>query len=139
MAEKLIIRGDSYTSLRPLYTYTFVNDEGGPMNFTGCSIRTTYKEATTDPNVDTTDTSAAIKHDLVIDESGAVIVSNGLTLVAGVAGGIIQEVLTRTETLALPLGVTLKSDLELTTPDEVVTFISDDTVKAIDAYTNRAS
>lgn len=137
MAEKVIIRGDSYTSLRPLYTYTLVNELGDPFNLTGCSVRTTYKESPTDPNTDTTDTTAAIAHDLVIDGTGTVTVSNGLTLVDGAAGGVIQEVLTRSETLSLPLGVSLRSDLELITPDEVVTFISDDTLKAIDGFTNR--
>lgn len=137
MAEKLIIRGDSYTNLRPLYTYTLVNDLGQPYNLTGCTVRTTYKQTTSDPNDDTNDLNAAIKHDLIIDDSGDVLVSNGLTLVDGVEGGVIRETLTRNETLALPLGVSLKSDLELTTPEEVVTFISDDTLKAIDAYTNR--
>jgi hypothetical protein len=139
MAEKVIIRGDSYTALRPLYTYTLVNDLGQPFNLTGCTVRTTYKTATTDPNTDTTDSTAAIKHDLIIDLSGNVTTSNGLTLVSGVAGGVIQEVLTRAETLALPVGVSLKSDLELVTPNETVTFISDDTLKAVDAYTNRGT
>jgi len=137
MAEKLVIRGDTYTELRPLYIYTVVDDEGGPFDFTGCTIRTTYKDATTDPNIDTTDEDAAIKHDLVVDNLGSVTLSNGLFLVAGVGGGIIKEYLTRAETLSLPLGVSLKSDLEITTTTEVVTFISLDTLKAIDAYTNR--
>lgn len=137
MAEKVIIRGDSYTTLRPLYTYILVNNLGDPLNLTGCTIRTTYKVAPTDPNTDTNDTTAAIKHNLIIDGTGAVVESNGLSLVSGVAGGIIREVLTKAETLALPADVSLKSDFELTTPEEVVTFISDDTLKAIDAYTNR--
>jgi len=137
MAEKLIIRGDSYTVLRPLYIYTIVNDEGGPFDLTGCTVRTTYKDATTDPNEDSNDVDAAIKHDLVVDNLGAVTLTHGLFLVAGVAGGIIKEYLTRAETLSLPLGTSLKSDLEITTPNEVVSFISLDTLKAIDAYTNR--
>ena len=139
MAEKVIIRGDSYTTLRPLYTHTLINDIGGPLNLTGCAIRTTYKPAPTDPNTDPTDDEAVIAHDLIIDDLGDVVVSNGLSLVDGVAGGVILEVLTRAESLALPLGVTLSSDLELTTPEEVVTFISEDTLKAVDGYTNRES
>lgn len=137
MAEKIIIRGDSYTDLRPLYTYTLVNDQGQPFDLTGCTIRTTYKESTTDPNTDTTDATAAIAHDLIIDGGGNILASNGLIVVGDVTSGVIEEYLTSAETLALPLNASLSSDLELTTPNEVVTFISDDTLKAIDAYTNR--
>lgn len=137
MAEKIIIRGDSYTDLRPLYTYTLVNDQGQPFDLTGCTVRTTYKTETTDPNTDTTDATAAIAHDLIIDGGGNILSSNGLIVVGDVTSGVIEEYLTSAETLALPLNTSLSSDLELTTPNEVVTFISDDTLKAIDAYTNR--
>lgn len=139
MAEKLIIRGDSYTELRPLYIYTLVDNEGNPFDLTGCTIRTTYKTATTDPSTDPTDASAVIKHTLVVNALGSVTVSNGLIIVGPVTGGVIKEYLTRIETLDLPLGVSLHSDLEVTTASEVVTFISNDTIKAIDAYTNRTT
>jgi hypothetical protein len=140
MAVRTIIRGDSYQLRRPFYTYTFVDENDAPLDLTGCTIRTTYKTEKTDPTVDTTDTDAAIKHTIVIDTFGVATTQTGLYLVGAATGGILKERLSATESRALPLETALYSDLELTDFNgEVFTWVFDDTLVAIDGYTNRTS
>lgn len=138
MANRTVIRGDSYALRRPLYTITLVNDIGQPFNLTGCTVRTTYKPQIVAAATDPTDSTAAIKHDIVINSSGAVTSSNGLFLVGAATAGVLQERLTASESLALPLDTQLVSDIELTDANgEVFTWLFEDTLSARDAVTNR--
>lgn len=140
MAVRTIIRGDSYGIRRPLYTITLVDELGNPFNLTGCTVRTTYKAAVTTPVEDPTDTSAAIKHDIVINGSGAPTTENGLHLLGPATAGVLEEWLTSTESRALPTGVELVSDVELTDQNgEVFTWTFTDTLTAIDGVTNRTT
>ena len=140
MAVRTIIRGDSYGIRRPLYTITLVDDLGNPFDLTGCTIRTTYKAVITTPVEDPTDTSAAIKHDLTIDGTGTPTTENGLHLVGPPTAGVIEEWLTSTESRALPTGMELVSDVELTDVNgEVFTWTFTDTLTAVDGVTNRTS
>ncbi len=70
MANTTIIRGDSYALRRPLFTHTFVDDNGDPFDLSGCTVRSTFKTATTDPTTDTTDTTAVIKATLEVSSLG---------------------------------------------------------------------
>lgn len=140
MAIRTIIRGDSYGLRRPFYTYTFVDELDAPLDLTGCTIRTTYKEAPTDPTTDTTDSTAAIKHTIVIDTFGVATTQTGLYLTGAATAGILYERLTATESKALDTAKTYLSDLELTDFNgEVFTWIFDDQLVAIDGYTNRTT
>lgn len=140
MAVRTVIRGDSYAIRRPLYTYTLVDDNANPFDLTGCTIRTTYKAALTAPETDPTDTSAAIKHTLIINGSGAATTEDGLHLVGAATNGVIEEWLTSTESRSLPLATSLLSDIELTDANgEIFTWLFDDTLIAADAVTNRTT
>lgn len=140
MATRTIIRGDSYGLRRPFYTYTFVDENDAPLDLTGCTIRVTYKAAPTDPTTDTTDSTAAIKHTIVIDTFGVATTQTGLYLTGAATGGIITQRLTATETKALPLGTSLLNDVELTDFNgEVASWILDDILTTIDGYTNRTT
>src|SRR5690349_9833116 len=113
MAVRTIIRGDSYGIRRPLYTITLVDSLGDPFDLTGCTVRTTYKTTVTAPTDDPTDTSAAIKHDIVVNGVGTPTAQNGLHMVGAAADGVIEERLTAVESRSLPLNTPLFSDVVL--------------------------
>ena len=46
--EKIVVRGDSYGSLRPLFILKFASPAGGRYNLAGATIRTTYKPQPTE-------------------------------------------------------------------------------------------
>ena len=138
MAEKIIIRGDSYGLRRPIYTYTFLDDNLDPMDLRGYKILVTFKPAVTPIETDGSDTTAKIKHELQISLAGTVTVQTGLYLVGAATGGIIEDRWSKSETAALPVNTSLFGDIQLTDPDgEVFTWIFDETVKAIDGLTHR--
>lgn len=140
MAVRTIIRGDSYGIRRPFYTITLVDIDSNPFNLTGCTIRVTYKPVINTPDDDPNDTTAAIKHDIVINGSGVVTSSTGISLEGAATAGELVERLTATETRALPLETPLFSDIELTDANgEVFTWMMEDTLMAIDAVTHRTT
>lgn len=140
MANVEVIRGDTYGIRRPFFIITLVDDAAQPFDLTGCTVRTTYKEAKTDPATDPTDTDAPIKHEIVINGSGVVTSQDGLFLQSTAAAGVLIERLTSAESLALPLNVQLISDVEVTDGNgEKFTVPSVDTVSAIDGVTNRTA
>lgn len=138
MAERIIIRGDSYALRRPLYRIELLTTNGLPFDLRGCTVRTTYKPAPTSPQDDPNDISAAILHEIEIDENGTVLREAGLHLVGDAINGVLEERLTAHESRSLPLNVPLFSDIELTDKNgEKFTWIMADGIKAIDGYTNR--
>ena len=140
MAVRTIIRGDSYALRRPLWTLTFVDELANPFNLTGCTVRTTYKTASTAPADDPNDTNAPIKHTIIINGSGTPTTQDGLFLVGAATGGIIEERLTATESRVLPLNTELLSDIEVTDASgEIFTWVITDTLKAVDGFTNRTT
>jgi len=135
---RTLIRGDSYSIRRPLYEITFVDDEAAPLDLTGCTIRSTYKITTTDPNEDTTDEGAYIKATLVVDTDGEAMTEDGLYLKSTADAGVVLHKMEASDTLALPLNTELYGDIELTDPNgEVFTWILEETITATDGYTNR--
>lgn len=136
---KIVVRGDSYGELRPLFIIKMAGPNGGRFNLAGATVRTTYKETPSDPNTDTTDESAAIKHEIVINDDGTVSSSNGLVLYGAASDGTIHEYLTSAESKALPLNVELFSDVEITIGDDTITFVQETPIKAIDGFTNRGA
>lgn len=150
VSDKFIIRGDSYDfEPRYLYRHELVDlslppnpGDGSlqPYDLSGCVVRTTYKAEATSPIDDPTDESAPIKHDLVIGLDGTVTSSNGLRLESTAAAGVIIEDLPSSESLALPVGVPLYSDVEITdAAGKVQTVLSIGTLTARDGYTNRST
>jgi len=140
MATKTIIRGDSYGIRRPLFTITLVDELGDPFDLTGCTVRTTYKDVATDPNVDPDDANAPIRHSITINGSGVVTDTEGLTLVGLATAGVLQERLTAAESRLLPANMELISDVELTDQNgEIFTWLFTDTLKAVDGVTNRTT
>ena len=140
MATRTIIRGDTYAIRRPLYTYTLVDVNNNPFNLTGCTIRTTFKPAVTDPNDDPNDATAAIKHTIIINGSGVATTTQGLYLVTTATSGQLKEYLTAVESRSLPVNVDLVSDVELTDGNgEVFTWLFSDTLRAVDGITNRTT
>lgn len=138
MATREIIRGDDYYRA---YRLTFVDSGGNSKNLADCTVRTTYKPAVTDPNTDTTDSTAVIKHFITIDGAGDVTDSDGLDLDGNdAADGILVERFTSAETLGLDLAVEYISDVELTDEGLVTSFLYlDDPIVAIDGVTNRTT
>ena len=140
MAVRTIIRGDSYALRRPLYTLTFVDELSNPFNLTGCTVRTTYKTASTSPADDPSDTNAPIKHTLTVDGTGTATLENGLYMIGLATAGVVEERLTATESRSLPLSTELLSDVELTDANgEVFTWVFTDTLLAVDGFTNRTT
>lgn len=140
MASVTLIRGDSYALRRPLFTHTFVDDLGAAFDLTGCTVRSTFKTATTDPTSDTTDSTAAIKATLIVDGTGTATTETKMYLVGAATAGVCELRLTAAETLALDTGVSWLSDVELTDANgEVFTFLFADTLETADGYTNRTT
>ena len=140
MAVRNIIRGDSYAIRRPFYTITLVDENSNPFDLRGCTVRTTYKAALTSPVEDPNDSTAAIKHDIVVNSSGTVTSQNGLFLVGPATAGVLSERLTATESRSLPLNTPLLSDVELTDQNgEVFTWSFTETVSGQDAVTSRTT
>ena len=136
-----IIRGDSYALRRPFFTYELVDDQSEPFDLTDCTIRTTWKVTTTDPATDPTDATAVLKGLLVIDDTGTATTEDGLYLAGLATAGVIEHRVSAAASLALSLGATWKSDVELIDANgEVFTFLFDeDTLEATDGYTNRTT
>lgn len=141
MTDKTIFRGDSYDfNPRYLYRIELVNDQLAPFDMAGCTIRTTYKPGPTDPAKDPNDTWAPIKHDITFSAAGAILSSSGLRLESTAAAGVLIEDLPRAESLTLPLGVPLNSDVQVTTADgKDITILAIGILTAADGYTNRST
>lgn len=140
MPDRILIRGDSYAVRRPLYRTQFFDTDGQPFNLTGCVVRTTYRAATVAPDADPNDDEAIIRHTLDIDGDGSVVIQDGLFLVGPPTGGLVEERFSSVETRSLPLGIRLLSDIELTdAAGEVITWIMQEGITSIDAYTNRTA
>ncbi len=133
-----LIRGDDYGVGRYLFRYALVTALGAPYDLTGCRVDVTYKAAITDPGIDPTDSTATVKHTLIVTSSGVATTTTGLYLVGSATAGVVEERMTRAETLAMPLTTNLLSDLQLTDArGEVTTFLFTDTISARDGITNR--
>lgn len=135
---RTIIRGDSYALRRPLYVYTLVDSNLNPLPLSGCTIRTTYRSSKASIQEDPSDSSAVWKGTLILDESGLPIFSNGLALRGPASDGVVEVHLSAEASRALPLGVELISDLEVTDAlGEKFTFLFDETIIAVDGVTHR--
>jgi hypothetical protein len=136
----VIIRGDSYAIRRPLFTHVLRDDQGALFPLTGCTVRTTFREAPVAIATDPTDAQAAIKGTLVVSEAGAATSQDKLYLVGAAANGTVQLRLTAAETAALTPGVAWQSDVQVTdAAGEVFTWTFTDTLKAVDAFTHRST
>jgi hypothetical protein len=139
MPDLIIIRGDSYALRRPLYTYTIVDDLGGPFNLSGCTVRTTFKTAISPIDLDPNDELAVIKHQVAVDLSG-VATSTGLVLQGPATAGIVRDHFTAAETRILQTDIRFVSDLQLTdAAGEIFTWMWDEGIMAIDSVTNRST
>lgn len=137
---KEIYQGDSYESLRPLFTLTFLDDGGTPLDLSGYTVRTTFKISATDPADDPSDANAYIRHYIRLAADGSVIGNRGLLLRNVAEDGIIDQYLSSTESGLLPVDTPLYSDVELTTPlGEKITWVYDDPLVVLPAYTNRTT
>ena len=140
MADVTIVKGDSYALRRPLFTHTFVDDVGAPFSLAGCTVRSTFKTATTDPSTDTTDSTAVIKATLVVSGLGVATSETKMYLVGPATDGVCELRLSASDTLALTTGTFWLSDVELTDGNgEVFTFLYSDRLTAVNGYTNRTS
>lgn len=140
MATKTIIRGDDYNLARPFCEYAILNEAGQPMNLAGCIVMTTYRSAIQPIETDPFDANAIVKHHIQIAGDGSVTTASGLRLDTTAAAGVIIEGMTAAETQLFPLGVSCRSDVQITDANgEIVTYIMEDDVIAIDAYTNRTA
>ena len=140
MADLQIVRGDSYALRRPLYTHLLTNANGTPFDLTGCTVRTTFKTETTDPNSDTTDSTAVIKGTLIVNGSGTATTETKMYMVGAATAGEVELRLSASDTLALATGTQWSSDVELTDGNgEVFTWVFTDKLSTIDGYTNRTS
>lgn len=138
MADTTIIRGDSYAIRRPLFTHTFVDENGAPFDLTGCTVRSTFKTKPEDILIDTTDSTAVVKATLIVDGSGTPTTQTKMYLVGAATAGVCELRLSSTDTAGLAPETDWYSDVELIDGNgETFTFLFTDKVRAIDAYTNR--
>lgn len=136
--NKELVRGDSYAVRRPLYTITLVDADGDPFDLRSCTIRSTFKTAPTDPVGDPTDTTAAIKHYIVIDGAGAVTANSGLFLSGPATGGVLHQRMTAAQTRVMPINQPLFCDIKLIDGSgEVFSWIMEDSITFINGFTNR--
>lgn len=130
-----IIKGDSYSLRRPMWKHEFVDIDNNPMDFSGCTILTTYKEEIAPIDEDPDDSFAVIRHSIVFDMDGVPTAENGLYYIAP---GVIAERFPSEVTRDLPAGVALTFDIQLEDANgEYFTFIINETVTAVDSATNR--
>lgn len=130
-----IIKGDSYAIRRPLWKHEFVDIDNDPMDFSGCTILTTYKPNVIPIDDDPDDAMAIIRHSIVFDMDGVPTAENGLFYVEP---GVIVERFPSELTRTLPTGVALKFDIQLEDANgEYFTFVMTETVTAVDSITNR--
>lgn len=130
-----ILIGDTYDVGRPLWGFGFANENGSAFNLAKCTVLTTYKSEYSD---DPTDSDAHIKHHLVINSSGTVTSSNGLSLDGAAAQGKIKERFTSDETRELPPNVEVMGDVRLIDSNgEVFTFPLLENILPVQTVTNR--
>lgn len=150
MANRQIIRGDSYGLRRPFYiiplTDLLDNGDGTftpiPFNLAGSKVSTTFKVRATDPGADPNDTGAPIAADIEIDADGVVTLSSGLVIPDGrtAADGILHHRLTKAQTRALPVNQKWISDVQVTDANgEDFTKTFEETVEAVNSITNRGA
>lgn len=140
MASIPILIGDSYAIARRLWEFTFVDVNGNPYDLAGCKIKTTYKTIVLPFDQDPNDETAIIKHSLILNGSGGVTSSTGLSLSTTAAAGKIKEYFAKTETILLPPSTEVYGDIRLTDANgENFTFPFLDTIKGIQTVTNRTS
>jgi hypothetical protein len=140
MADTEIYRGDSYAIRRPLYTHTFVDDNGDPFDLTSCTVRSTFKTIPTDSETDTTDSTAVIKATLIVDGTGTATTQTKMYLVGAATAGVCELRLSSTDTGAMLTDTDFFSDVELTDGNgEVFTFVMPDSLRVVEAYTNRTT
>ncbi len=140
VSSRVVIRGDTYSIRRPLYRITLLDDGGAPFDLSGSTVRSTFKPAPDNPADDPTDATAPIRHTLVVAANGTATTQAGLYLVGAAANGTIEQRLSATESAALPLGVKLVSDIELTDANgEVVTWLFTETLETREGITNRVT
>lgn len=143
MANREIVRNDSYQQRRPLYIIELdavdpATGTTGPLNLAGTTVRTTFKLVATDPVDDPNDTDAPIRADITIDSSG-VATSNGLVLVGAATAGKLAHYLSATQSRSLPLNQKWVSDVVVIFADtgEEISKEYTDTVSASGRITNR--
>ena len=136
-----IVRGDTYAIRRPFFRYELVTETNTPFDLAGCTVRTTSKVAPLSPQSDPTDTRGVLKGTLIVDHSGMATTEDHLYMIGPSADGVIEHRLSAADTVALPLGVTWITDVEVVDADgEVTTFFFDgDTITTRDGITNRTS
>ena len=140
MPNKVIYRGDAYAIRRPLYRHELFDELGAPFVLNDCTVRTTFKVAPTSLEDDPTDSGAAIKGTLVVDGTGSPTLQDKLFLVGPAANGVVELRLTAAETAALDANEAWRSDVEVTDGNgEPFTFVFEETLTAVDGYTNRTS
>ena len=140
MTDITLIRQDSYSTRRPLFTHTFVDDQGDPFDLTGCTVRSTFKTATTDSQTDTTDSTAAIKATLIVDGTGTATTQTKMYMVGAATAGVCELRLSSADTGSLAVGTFFNSDVEITDANgEVFTFPMTDRIVITEGYTNRTS
>lgn len=150
MPEKVVVRGDAYVIRRPVFILDLsevvldINDQEviQPLDMSGCTIRSTFKTAPTNPATDPSDGTAALACSITFDENGAVTAADGFRLPDGktAENGQLWLTATSAKTAALPLGVKLNSDVEVTDQNnEQITIFSSTTLSAVEGYTNRST
>lgn len=138
MAEKVIIRGDSYAKSRPLFKFQMRDANGNPIDLKGYTVRATLRKQIVEPTDDPADKGAAWMGTLVVSSSGVPLYSKGVVLTGLPVEGSIELHMTSEMSRLVPLGVELMGDVELTDPNgEKFTYFINDTVVARDGVTHR--
>lgn len=142
MTDRSVYRGDDYyADERPLFTTTFLNNQGGPFDLSGSGIVASYAVQVSTPQADPNDENADIRHEIQFDENGDVAYAVGFALPGGgvAADGVIVETLTSQESLALQVGVPYLAGMTLIdAAGRRHTWLFDETLHAKDGITHRS-
>lgn len=144
MSQRTIVRGDTYVIRRAVFVVTAVQlDLVTPFDFSGCTVRMTFRATPVPIATDSTDSTAALKGTIAFTALGAVSGSpeNMALPVGGTAAqGVLWLTATAAITAALPLGTILHFDVQVTDANgEILTAIMPGTLTAVDGYTNRTN
>lgn len=139
MTDRVLVRSDDYVIRRQVLRFAVVDDAMQPMPLAGCKVQSTWRTAPGAPGTDPTNASAIIAASITFDAEGAVTASDKLALPSGgtADAGVLYLVLDRDQTAILPLGTTLKGDVQVTDAnDERLTVFVQETITTIDGFTD---
>lgn len=120
-----VVRGDSYSSKRPIKRTTVYVSAGVPLNLAGCTVRTTIRSEMLSPLEDPTDSKAAWKGTLAVDSNGNATEQHNIFMIGPASAGTIEIRMYAYDSRKLPNVEELVGDIQITEPSGEVYTLPD--------------